>query len=381
MLHRNASLCDLPVELKVLVLSHIEHVETGQILALSSTVQEAFSLLRALQQAFYFEGAPSEFADHLVHLLDDDRVRSLGRQRALELIGDEKDRLCDNACGRNFEVLKWAHTELELPWAPYRAGRVSDDVLVLRVLREASSELKELWRENAEPEEWVGVMMKNGRVVELGLQECDLTGAVLAEVGRLTALMELSLWGKLTSVPAEIGQLTSLEGLDLGGNQLTSVPAEIGQLASLKKLSLYRNHLTFVPAEIGQLTALRELRLFGNRLTSLPAEIGQLTSLSWLELGGNQLTSVPAAIGQLTSLKVLHLERNRLTSMPAEIGQLTSLERLGLGGNQLTSVPAEIGQLASLWWLALTNNRLTSVGRRRLGSSHRWRSCTSPKIS
>ena len=135
MLHRNASLCDLPTELKVLVLSHIEHVKAHHILALSSDVWEALSLLRALPQAFDFEGGPSEFADHLVHLLDADRVRSLGRERALELIGDDKDRLCEYACGRNFEVLKWAHNELGLPWAPYPAGRVSDDVLVLRVLR------------------------------------------------------------------------------------------------------------------------------------------------------------------------------------------------------------------------------------------------------
>ena len=141
MLHRNASLCDLPTELKVLVLSHIEHVKAHHILALSSDVWEALSLLRALPQAFDFEGGPSEFADHLVHLLDDDRVRSLGRERALELIGDDKDRLCEYACGRNFEVLKWAHNELDLRWAPYPAGRVSDDVLVLRVLREIWSGL------------------------------------------------------------------------------------------------------------------------------------------------------------------------------------------------------------------------------------------------
>ena len=104
----NASLCDLPVELKVLVLSHIERVETHHILALSSTVQEAFSLLRALPRTFDFEGvAGDDVADHLVRLLDDDRVRrSLQKERALELIGDDKDRLCEYACGRNFEVLK-----------------------------------------------------------------------------------------------------------------------------------------------------------------------------------------------------------------------------------------------------------------------------------
>ena len=183
--HRNAGLCDLPVELKVLVLSHIEHVETGQILGLSSDVWEAFSLLRALQQAFYVEGAPSEFADHLVHLLDDDRVRSLEKVSAVELIGDEKDRLCEYACGRNFEVLKWAHNELDLPWAPYPAGRVSDDVLVLRVLRETWSALKGRWPEGEGPEEWWGVKIVDGRVKELELDEGSLTGAVPAEVWRL----------------------------------------------------------------------------------------------------------------------------------------------------------------------------------------------------
>jgi len=132
----NASLCELPVELRALVLSHIEHVGTRQILALSSTFREASSLPGALPRTFDFEGvAGGDIADRLVRVLDDDRVRTLEKERALELIGVYKDRLCQDACGRNFEVLKWAHNELDLPWAPYPAGRVSDDVLVLRVLR------------------------------------------------------------------------------------------------------------------------------------------------------------------------------------------------------------------------------------------------------
>jgi len=362
MLHRNASLCDLPVELKVLVLSHIEHVETGQILGLSSDVWEALSLLRALQQAFYFEGAPSEFADHLVRLLGDDRVRrSLQKERAVELIGDDKDRLCEYACGRNFEVLKWAHHELDLPWAPYPAGRVSDDVLALRVLRDTSSKLKLGWREDVVPEAWYGVKMVDGGVEELVLRKLGLC-VLPAEVRRLSALRLLILYdNKLTSLPAEIGQLTSLKGLYLGRNQLTRVPAEIGQLTSLTNLNLGRNHLTCLPAEIGQLTSLTDLRLHHNRLTSLPAEIGQLTSLTYLGLGGNKLTSVPAEIGQLTSLVELHLGGNQLTSVPAEIGQLTSLEELLLYYNQLTSLPAEIRQLTSLRVLGLSGNQLTRV--------------------
>ena len=138
-----ASLGHLPVELRALVLSHIEQVKTRQILVLSSTFREAFSLPGALPRTFDFEGVVDDvIAKCLVRLLDDDRVRSLDKERAVELIGVYSDRLCEYACGRNFAVLKWAHNELDLPWAPYPAGRVSDDVLVLRVLRETWPELK-----------------------------------------------------------------------------------------------------------------------------------------------------------------------------------------------------------------------------------------------
>jgi hypothetical protein len=325
-------LCALPAELKALILSKIEHIEAHHVLALSSTFQEAFSLLRALRalpRTFYFglEGVESVLADHLVRVLDDDRVRSLGKERALELMGEgNKDRLCQYACGRNFEVLKWAFNELNLPWAQYPAGPVSDDVLALRVLRDAwqcpCCRNDRWWPVGARPEDWEGVTMENGRVVKLELNDICLDGAVPAEIGRLTSLTVLNLGdNELTSLPAEIGQLTSLTELSVG-NQLTSVPAEIWQLTSLTYLNLGDNQLTSVPAEIGQLTSLRELLLDANQLTSLPSEIGQLTSLRELHLHINQLTSLPAEIGQLTSLKVLNLHENQLTSVPAAIREL-----------------------------------------------------------
>ena len=86
-----------------------------------------------------------------------------------------KDRLCEYACvQRNFEVLKWARNELDLPWAPYPPGHVSDDVLVLRVLREAWPPLKQYWRVDIRPEKWGGLTMDRGRVVELRLAASGL---------------------------------------------------------------------------------------------------------------------------------------------------------------------------------------------------------------
>ena len=175
-----------------------------------------------------------------------------------------------------------------------------DDAGVLRTWRAMCPELQERWPEAARPEHWEGVTMENGRVVELVLEEFELTGAVPAEIGRLSALRELWLTdNKLTSLPAEIGQLTSLQVLSLSHNQLTSVPAEIGQLISLTELNLTCNQLTSLPAEIWHLTTLRELSLFHNKLTSVPAEIGQLTALEGLDIRDNQLTTLPAAIREL----------------------------------------------------------------------------------
>jgi len=236
------------------------------------------------------------------------------------------------------------------------------DVGMLRTWRAMCPELQALWPEAARPEDWEGVTIENSRVVNLMLEDYSLTGAVPAEIGRLSALRVLILSvNELTSLPAEIGQLTSLEWLSLYGNELTSVPAEIGRLTSLRQLDLNDNQLTSVPAEIGQLTSLTRLSLYANKLTSVPAEIGQLTSLTELHLNRNELTSVPAEIGQLSALRKLSLYANKLTSLPAEIGQLIVLEGLFLQRNQLTSLPAEIGQLTSLTVSNLENNKLTSL--------------------
>ena len=137
---------------------------------------------------------------------------------------------------------------------PSKDDGTFDDEGVLRTWRAMCPELQGRWSEDEQPEDWEGVFMENGRVVELSLEDFGLTGAV----------------------PAEIGRLSALGVLNLDGNQLTSVPAEIGQLTALEELNLERNQLTSLPVEIGQLRSLRRLWLNGNKLTSLPAAISDL---------------------------------------------------------------------------------------------------------
>ena len=105
--------------------------------------------------------------------------------------------------------------------------------MVLRTWRAMCPALQERWPEAARPEHWAGVVMENGRVVRLTLEGFGLTGAVPAELGRLSALRKLWLsHNQLTSLPAEIGQLTSLRELWLHDTRLTSVPAAIHELGA-----------------------------------------------------------------------------------------------------------------------------------------------------
>ena len=52
------------------------------------------------------------------------------------------------------------------------------------------------------PEKWHGVKVQGGRVVEIDLNQNDLKGALPDELGELTALVKLVLWGNggITSI-------------------------------------------------------------------------------------------------------------------------------------------------------------------------------------
>ncbi len=247
------------------------------------------------------------------------------------------------------------------------------------------------WLSDAPIGEWHGVTTDDsGRVTELDLAQNQLHGLVPAEMGRLTNLERLFLWGNklrgeipaqlgsLTNltrlsawsnqlrgeIPAELGNLTNLERLSLGVNQLTGeIPAELGQLANLERLLLSHNQLTGpIPDELGRLANLEQVNLSFNRLGGeIPAELGNLANLTRLVLWSNQLTGeIPAELGSLANLETLDFDGNRLTGeIPAELGGLTNLEQLYLSANQLTGeIPAELDSL-NLEVLSLMGNQLT----------------------
>ena len=146
------------------------------------------------------------------------------------------------------------------------------------------------WLSNEALSEWHGVETdENGRVTHVYLVLNELSGEIPVELGNLTNLLLLSLWGNELSgeIPAELGNLTSLRELFLGLNELSGeIPAELGDLTSLHYLFLAINELSGeIPVELGKLTNLQRLHLNDNELSGpLPLTLSALSQLALLDI-------------------------------------------------------------------------------------------------
>ena len=94
------------------------------------------------------------------------------------------------------------------------------------------------------------------------------------------------------AIPDFIGSWKILDSLTiLHSTGVTSIPPELP--GSLKTLQLeYASNVTAIPASILRLTSLNKLNLEGNDITSIPASIERLTSLKTLLLMYNDVESL-----------------------------------------------------------------------------------------
>ena len=224
------------------------------------------------------------------------------------------------------------------------------------------------WLTDAPLRDWYGIRVDNeSRIVELNLEQNNLTGPIPAELGNLAKLVLLRLGGNTFEggIPPELGNLTGLTELGLWQCNLTgTVPSQLGGMASLQRLELGGNALEGeVPSELGDLTRLTKINLWGNNLTGpIPPEIGNLLNLTWLDLSENTLSGpIPPEIGNFPNLTWLNLQANALTGpIPPGIGNLASVRDLSLKNNELSgAIPPELGNLSSVVYLALDGNGLT----------------------
>ena len=249
------------------------------------------------------------------------------------------------------------------------AGLKSDCGMLLAARDTLAGTASLNWSADTPITEWNGVVLggTHGHVTELDLGALGLNGRIPKELGSLSNLQQLYLWGnQLTGeIPPELGGLSNLTHLYLDNNQLTGeIPPELGGLSNLTGLYLWGNELTGeIPPELGGLSNLAELSLSGNQLTGeIPPELGGLSNLTGLYLWGNELTGeIPPELGGLSNLTELSLSGNELTGeIPPELGSLANLTLLWLHGNELTGeIPPELGGLSNLTELSLSGNQLT----------------------
>lgn len=245
--------------------------------------------------------------------------------------------------------------------SPYPFDVNEQDSLALVDLHEATG-LKTGWDLTKPVVNWRGVLVMNGRVIELTVDKA-LNGPLPETLSQLTALRRLNLRGYLgRTLPPFLTTLTDLRELSLtvySPTQIDSLPSDIGNLSKLEVLDVKVKGR--FPASFSNLSKLKVFRSSDAGLTGdIPPALFAMPGLEELVLGNNQLTgSIPASIGQLTGLTKLWLQNNRLSGpLPEEIGNLTALTDLWLSDNQFSGyLPERLGDCTKLSGLYIENNQ------------------------
>ncbi|XP_076898997.1 uncharacterized protein LOC143552738 [Bidens hawaiensis] len=199
------------------------------------------------------------------------------------------------------------------------------------------------------------------------IDKCGLEGSIPEQIGLLSNLTHLSLWGNRLSgnLPLSLTNLTHLGYLDLSMNNFSGeLPAALANLTHLEYLYLSMNNFGGkLPAALASLVNLKSLYLSSNNFSGeLPVWLTKLTHLEYLYLENNQLRGpIPPSYGSMLNLTRLNLGTNHLnSSIPHEIGNLQNLDTLNLGDNNFVGlIPSNFGNLSQLYYLNLGMNAIS----------------------
>ncbi|XP_059307998.1 receptor kinase-like protein Xa21 [Lycium ferocissimum] len=197
--------------------------------------------------------------------------------------------------------------------------------------------------------------------------DCQIKGGIPNEIGNLSNLIFLHLYGNSLSrpIPVTLGSLGRLQQLSLANNRLKgSIGDGQCKLQNLGNINLGENQFSgIVPECFGNVTSLRGIQLNSNRLNSIiPSSLGNLKDLLQLDLSSNNMSgSLPAEIGNPKAAIRIDLSKNQFSNgIPREIGDLQNLIHLSLTQNKLQgSIPDSIGSIPSLEFLDLSSNNLS----------------------
>lgn len=174
--------------------------------------------------------------------------------------------------------------------------------------------------------------------------------------GELAGATRIKLSEGLTEFPKELLDLaTTLEYLDLSGNQLSSLPTNFDCFQQLRILFCSENQFTVLPDVLGKLPLLDIVGFKANKIQTVPAAALN-PNIRWLILTDNEIESIPSEIGQLSRLQKLMLAGNKLTELPETLQNCKELSLLRIAANQLTTLPSWLLNMPKLAWLAYSGN-------------------------
>ncbi len=196
---------------------------------------------------------------------------------------------------------------------------------------------------NAPFNEWRWVMVRDWSVIDLSVQNNNLTWELPESLWDLSKLEAISLyWNDIWwELPESLWDLSELSHINIVNNKITwELPKSIWKLVKLKKLLIYKNKLIWeLPDSIWNLIELNSLGLATNQFTwKIPNSIWNLLKLNVLDLAGNNfIWEIPSSLWNLTNLHWLMLWSNDLSwKLPSSLWNLNKVVKLDLSNNNFT---------------------------------------------
>ena len=158
-----------------------------------------------------------------------------------------------------------------------------------------------------------------------------------------------------------IGKLSSLETLDISGNNLNEFPASVRYLKFLRSVNMSNNPVKEFPVGMGEIQTLETFKGSTCELNEFPSFLIQLHKIKNIELERNKIKTIPENCS-LLSLSKLELSNNMGLKISSNILLgANSLVCLGLASCGLTEIPDLILRIPVLNFLNVEDNFITRI--------------------